>query len=254
MLDARFVRENADAVRKAMADRNAAWDIEGFFALDALRRELIGKVEKLQARRNEASKQIGQVMKEARPDVAESLKEEVRSINAEVAVLEEQSSAVDAQVRELLARTGADPARIKQGGDHAGGGGFAMRARHRDGGFEPHQFSQHFRAAHHRDAVFQRGGDFGIGAAHCGGGDDDRRALHILTRVADMHGNTARAQAFNARPFGDVAALHGIAKVAHNLGNAGHPDPADADEVDGADIGADALHRTPPVKGVVRAS
>ncbi|PKQ29651.1 MAG: serine--tRNA ligase [Actinobacteria bacterium HGW-Actinobacteria-10] len=102
MLDARFVRENADAVRKAMADRNAAWDIEGFFALDALRRELIGKVEKLQARRNEASKQIGQVMKEARPDVAESLKEEVRSINAEVAVLEEQSSAVDAQVRELL--------------------------------------------------------------------------------------------------------------------------------------------------------
>ncbi|MHB9004397.1 MAG: serine--tRNA ligase [Coriobacteriia bacterium] len=102
MLDARFVRDNADAVRKAMADRNASWDIEAFFELDARRRELIGKVEKLQARRNEASKQIGQVMKEARVDVAESLKEEVRSINAEVSLLEEQSNEVDARVRELL--------------------------------------------------------------------------------------------------------------------------------------------------------
>ena len=46
--------------------------------------------------------------------------------------------------------------------------------------------------------------------------------------------------------FGDVAALDVIAQVAHHLGNAGHSDPADADEMDRADIGADRLHAGAP--------
>ena len=80
---------------------------------------------------------------------------------------------------------GIDIAAIEQCGDHAGGRCLAMRPRHRDSGFQPHQFGQHFRTAHHGDAVFERVGDFGIGALHRRGGDDDRRAHHVFRRMAD---------------------------------------------------------------------
>ena len=85
-----------------------------------------------------------------------------------------------------------------------------MRARHRDGGFQSHQFGEHFRAAHHRDAGFQCGGDFGVGAAHGGGGNHHRHAFDVLCLVADVHGDPARAQPLNARAFRDVAIISGL--------------------------------------------
>jgi len=102
MLDAKFVRENADVVRTAMAGRNASWDLDAFITLDEKRRKIIGKVEALQARRNEASKQIGQIMREARTEAAESIKAEVRSINDEITGLDATLTDLDEQVRDLL--------------------------------------------------------------------------------------------------------------------------------------------------------
>jgi len=102
MLDARFVRENPDAVRAALAARGSTWDVESFLALDERRRALIAKTEAFQARRNEASKQIGQIMREARTEAAESLKAEVRSINAELDELQGQLDAIEIESRELL--------------------------------------------------------------------------------------------------------------------------------------------------------
>jgi seryl-tRNA synthetase len=103
MLDARYVRENPDAVRKAMSDRGSAWSLGAFLELDEERRKLIGRVEKLQARRNEASKAIGRIMKEGpRTEAAESLKNEVRSINDELVALEAVLDTVEADTRDLL--------------------------------------------------------------------------------------------------------------------------------------------------------
>jgi seryl-tRNA synthetase len=103
MLDARYVRESPDAVRKAMSDRGSAWSLDAFLELDEERRKLIGRVEKLQARRNEASKAIGRIMKEGpRTEAAESLKNEVRSINDELGGLEAVLETVEADTRDLL--------------------------------------------------------------------------------------------------------------------------------------------------------
>jgi seryl-tRNA synthetase len=102
MLEAKFVRDNADDVRAALAARSAAWDVDGFLSLDVTRRELIGRVEALQARRNEASKAIGSLMKDGRREEAESAKAEVRTINEEIASLESQMADADAQTREML--------------------------------------------------------------------------------------------------------------------------------------------------------
>ena len=102
MLDARFVRDNPDVVRAALESRGAAWDLDGFLSLDESRRALIAKTESLQARRNEASKQVGQIMREARTEAAEALKAEVRSINAELEGLQAELGALDAQATEML--------------------------------------------------------------------------------------------------------------------------------------------------------
>ncbi|MEN6430566.1 MAG: serine--tRNA ligase, partial [Coriobacteriales bacterium] len=104
MLDARFVRENVDAVRTALANRRATWDVDRFVALDEERRALIGQVESLQARRNELSKQIGGLMKSGDREGAERRKDDVRVINEEIASLEGRMDAVDTEVREMLLR------------------------------------------------------------------------------------------------------------------------------------------------------
>jgi seryl-tRNA synthetase len=103
MLDARYIRENPDAVRASMGDRGSSWSLNAFLELDEERRKLIGRVEKLQARRNEASKAIGRIMKEGpRTEAAESLKNEVRSINDELVALEAVLDTVEADTRDLL--------------------------------------------------------------------------------------------------------------------------------------------------------
>ncbi len=102
MLDGRYVRDNADTVRKAMADRGSSWDIGAFLALDEERRTLIAKVEKLQARRNEASRLIGVMMKEPRTEAAEAIKNEVRSINGELGADAALLDNIERDVRDLL--------------------------------------------------------------------------------------------------------------------------------------------------------
>ena len=102
MLDARFVRENPDAVRGAMASRGSAWDLDAFLRLDEERRKLIGEVEGLQARRNESSKAIGALMQAGKRDEAEAAKAEVRDINERVAGLEAHLAAADAETTNLL--------------------------------------------------------------------------------------------------------------------------------------------------------
>ena len=54
--------------------------------------------------------------------------------------------------------------------------------------------------------------------------------------MADHHFDPTLAQAFDHIAFGNVAALHGVAQIVHHLGNPRHPDPADADEVNCADV------------------
>ena len=102
MLDARFIRENVELVRQAMEDRHTSWSIDAFVQLDEERRRLIAATEARQARRNELSKAIGELMKAGRADEAAALKEEVRVLNDELvgdtALLEQ----VEAGTRELL--------------------------------------------------------------------------------------------------------------------------------------------------------
>lgn len=103
MLDIKFVRENPDVVDKSCASRqNAHWDREQFFKLDELRRSTIVEVERLQAERNSASKQIGKLMQEGKQDEARAAKEQVAAGKARIAELEEQRVSVEKQLHDLV--------------------------------------------------------------------------------------------------------------------------------------------------------
>jgi len=102
MLDARFVRENPDAVATAMANRRSSWDLDAFMRLDVERRRLIAEVEALQAQRNESSRVIGALMKDGKQAEAEAAKDAVREVNERITVLDAELATVDAETQQLL--------------------------------------------------------------------------------------------------------------------------------------------------------
>jgi len=74
MLDLKFIRENADAVRKAVADKREKADVDALLALDVKRREMIGQVESARAEQNKATQKIAKVKKEG-GDAADAIAE-----------------------------------------------------------------------------------------------------------------------------------------------------------------------------------
>ena len=103
MLDIKFVRENPDAVDTSCANRNGSWDRERFFELDASRRSLIVEVEGLQAERNAASKEIGQLMREGKRDEAEAAKAKVAANKDRIAELDAKRGQVEQELHDLVA-------------------------------------------------------------------------------------------------------------------------------------------------------
>lgn len=103
MLDVKFVREQPETVAAAMKARNSSWDVDAFIGLDQKRRELIARLETMQAARNEASKKIGALMQSGDRNGAEALKAEVAQIKNDIAEIDEETASIDTQTAVLLA-------------------------------------------------------------------------------------------------------------------------------------------------------
>jgi seryl-tRNA synthetase len=82
MLDLKFIRENPELVRAGAAKKNQEIDVDNILSLDAQRRELINRVEKLKASRNQASAEIAQKKKAGEPadDAIAAMREVGRQI------------------------------------------------------------------------------------------------------------------------------------------------------------------------------
>ncbi len=66
MLDIKFIREHADKVKQAIANKRVDLDLDELLELDQRRRVLLAEVETLQATKNAVSKEIPQLDPEAR--------------------------------------------------------------------------------------------------------------------------------------------------------------------------------------------
>lgn len=104
MLDINFVRENLDAVRTALANRNFPVDaLDKFAQLDAERRRVITEADAVNQTRNASSKEIGALMQAGKRDEAEAKKAEVAGLKEKQTELERARDTVDSEMRELLA-------------------------------------------------------------------------------------------------------------------------------------------------------
>src|SRR5208337_5191715 len=116
MLDLRFVRENADAVKSGLLRRGTRIDLAEFLSLDAKRRAAQQEIETLRRRRNDVSEEIGRLKKAGQP--AEDKVDEMRTVGDTIAALENSTREVeDAQRNILLTIPNLPHASVPEGKD-----------------------------------------------------------------------------------------------------------------------------------------
>jgi len=102
MLDHRFIRENLELVRGALARRGSTLNLDDFTALEERRRACLAEVESLKAERNRQSKLIVEMMR--RGEDVEALKKEVGSLGPRIKEGEENARRAQAELDSLLER------------------------------------------------------------------------------------------------------------------------------------------------------
>ncbi|MBQ7601557.1 MAG: serine--tRNA ligase [Lachnospiraceae bacterium] len=105
MLDIKFVRENADAVRenirKKFQDQKLPL-VDEALALDKRNREIKQEVEDLRAKRNRVSKEIGGLMKQGRREEAEAVKAEIAKDGARIDELSQEETQVEESLKKVM--------------------------------------------------------------------------------------------------------------------------------------------------------
>ncbi len=103
MHDIRFIRENPDAFDRALARRGLPPQARQLIELDDKRREKILALETVQARRNAASKEIGEAKKAKDEEKAKGLLIEVAALKESIPAMEAQEKAASKELEDALA-------------------------------------------------------------------------------------------------------------------------------------------------------
>jgi len=104
MHDIKWIRENAAAFDQSLARRGLAGEGQRLIAIDERRRALITKLEHAQARRNAASKDIGEAKKKKDDAKAQELMIEVAELKAAIPALETEEKIVSRELDDALAQ------------------------------------------------------------------------------------------------------------------------------------------------------
>ena len=97
MLSIELIRKDPECVRRGLARRGEDTPLQKLIEMDGRRRKVILQGDQLRARRNEASKRIGQM--EEKP---KELIEELRQVGDEISKFEREEAELDTLVKELL--------------------------------------------------------------------------------------------------------------------------------------------------------
>jgi seryl-tRNA synthetase len=103
MHDIRWIRENPDEFDRGLARRGLAPEAARLIAIDERRRATIVRAEQAQARRNAASKEIGEAKKARDEARAQALMAEVAELKASIPALEAEEKEASQQLDDALA-------------------------------------------------------------------------------------------------------------------------------------------------------
>src|SRR5712672_3678480 len=104
MHDIKWIRENPDAFDRGLARRGLPPESKRLLAIDERRRAVIGKLEHAQARRNAASKEIGEAKKKKDEGAAAKLMAEVAELKAAIPAMEAEEKSVSDELEKALAQ------------------------------------------------------------------------------------------------------------------------------------------------------
>lgn len=100
MLDIKFIRENAEEVKKAIAKKHVKLDLDRLLELDEQRRALLKETEDLRATQNKANEEI---VKAASAD-KKKLIAEMKVVSTKISELKDKSAAIEDEYQDLLWR------------------------------------------------------------------------------------------------------------------------------------------------------
>ncbi|MEE4312718.1 MAG: serine--tRNA ligase [candidate division KSB1 bacterium] len=100
MLDMKYIRNNVEAVKKAVRLKKEHADIDGLMALDAERRGILAEVEQLKHRRNTVSEDIAKLKKEKQD--ASKVIAEMKEVSNRIKEMDEVVKEKDDQIFQLL--------------------------------------------------------------------------------------------------------------------------------------------------------
>jgi seryl-tRNA synthetase len=142
MHDIKWIRENPDAFDRGLARRGLPAESMRLLAIDERRRAVIGKLEHAQARRNAASKEIGEAKKKKDEAAAAKLMAEVAELKAAIPAMEAEEKTVSEELEKALAQIPNLPlAEVPDGADEHGNVEHHKFGAKRDYAFAP---KQHF--------------------------------------------------------------------------------------------------------------
>jgi len=106
VLDMKLIRERPEYVRERLTSRGSGEEsrLNELLLADERRRTLLAAVETLKARRNQVSKQIGEMLAQKRTTDAEARKVETRKIGDEITRLDREVAEAESQRDEVLLR------------------------------------------------------------------------------------------------------------------------------------------------------
>src|SRR6516164_90990 len=104
MHDIKWIRDNPQAFDRGLARRGLAPQAEQLLVIDERRRALIQKLEQAQARRNQASKEIGQAKAAKDEQRAQSLMAEVGELKTSIPAMEIDEKEVSHELDTALAQ------------------------------------------------------------------------------------------------------------------------------------------------------
>lgn len=142
MFDPKWIRENPEAFDRGLKRRGLEPVSVRVVKLDETRRDLIGKLQAMQERRNKASQEIGAAMKAKDEAKASSLKAEIAKLKDETPALEAKLAEAEKELNDFLARIPNTPADdVPDGKDETGNKEYRQHGKKPSLGFAP---KQHF--------------------------------------------------------------------------------------------------------------
>ena len=188
MLSRQFVRDDPEAVRRALETKGVDVDLEGLLETDAEWRELKAEGDDLRRRRNEVSNEIGELKREGDDEAAAAAIERSGELKEELAAVEERAEELEADLERALLRLPNVPHPEAPVGDDESDNVETERWGFEDRRELPAEVTPHYDLGEELDVLdFERGAKVSGGGFYVAKGEGARLEHALVQFMLDLH-------------------------------------------------------------------